>query len=310
MPALSYLHSFGLIYNDLKPENIMLSEDHVVLIDMGAVSGIGDCGYIYGTKGFQAPEIVRTGPTIATDIYTIGRTLANLTVDMPGDRYLETLPGREEEPLFERYESYHRLLLRATDPRPAQRFSSADEMATQCKGVLREILAEQTGEPRPAHRCFSARHARRSAPILRSSGRTYSSTAADTRLTRARAVSAERCRSRCQPTIRKAIGGTTGTTASSCSRPANSEAALACFERVVSALPGEPGPKLASAATAELPRPSGRSGCRRLRRSAERYYRTIWRTDRSMVSARSVWPAYSSPVATGPARSRFSTRFR
>ena len=91
MPALSYLHSFGLIYNDLKPENIMLSEDHVVLIDMGAVSGIGDCGYIYGTKGFQAPEIVRTGPTIATDIYTIGRTLANLTVDMPGDRYARDL---------------------------------------------------------------------------------------------------------------------------------------------------------------------------------------------------------------------------
>ena len=83
MPALSYLHSLGLVYNDLKPENIMLTEDNVELIDMGAVSGIGDFGYIYGTKGFQAPEIVRTGPTIATDIYTVGRTLAKLTVDMP-----------------------------------------------------------------------------------------------------------------------------------------------------------------------------------------------------------------------------------
>ena len=283
MPALSYLHSFGLIYNDLKPENIMLSEDHVVLIDMGAVSGIGDCGYIYGTKGFQAPEIVRTGPTIATDIYTIGRTLANLTVDMPGDRYLETLPTREEEPLFERYESYHRLLLRATDPRPAQRFSSADEMATQCKGVLREILAEQTGEPRPAHRCFSARHARRSAPILRSSGRTYSSTAADTRLTRARAVSAERCRSRCQPTIRKAIGGRLGRRRRAArgrrSRPRSH------VSSGLSALPGEPGPKLASAATAELAGLPAAADAEGLRRSAERYYRTIWRTDRSMVSA-------------------------
>ena len=149
MPAMCYLHSLGLVYNDLKPDNIMLTEDNVELIDMGAVSGIGDFGYIYGTKGFQAPEIVRTGPTIATDIYTLGRTLAKLTVDMPNDRYAETLPDPADVPLFQRYESFYRLLVRATNSRPAQRFSSADEMATQCKGVLREILAEQTGVPHP-----------------------------------------------------------------------------------------------------------------------------------------------------------------
>src|SRR6476620_3933977 len=149
MPALSYLHSLGLVYNDLKPENIMLTEDNVELIDMGAVSGIGDFGYIYGTRGFQAPEIVRTGPTVATDIYTVGRTLAKLTVDMPDDHYSETLPEADDVPLFQRHESFYRLLARATNTRPAQRFSSADELATQCKGVLREILAEQTGVPRP-----------------------------------------------------------------------------------------------------------------------------------------------------------------
>ena len=81
LPALSYLHSIGLCYNDLKPENIMLTEEQLKLIDLGAVSRINSFGYLYGTPGFQAPEIVRTGPTVATDMYTVGRTLAALTLE-------------------------------------------------------------------------------------------------------------------------------------------------------------------------------------------------------------------------------------
>ncbi len=52
LPALSYLHSIGLVYNDLKPENIMLTEEQLKLIDLGAVSRINSFGYLYGTPGF------------------------------------------------------------------------------------------------------------------------------------------------------------------------------------------------------------------------------------------------------------------
>ena len=38
LPALGYLHSIGLAYNDLKPENIMVTEEQLKLIDLGAVS--------------------------------------------------------------------------------------------------------------------------------------------------------------------------------------------------------------------------------------------------------------------------------
>jgi serine/threonine-protein kinase PknG len=149
LPALSYLHSIGLVYNDLKPENIMLTEEQLKLIDLGAVSRINSFGYLYGTPGFQAPEIVRTGPTVATDIYTVGRTLAALTLNLRtrNGRYVDGLP--DDDPVLKRYDSFGRLLRRATDPDPRRRFSTADEMSAQLMGVLREVVAQDTGVPRP-----------------------------------------------------------------------------------------------------------------------------------------------------------------
>ncbi len=52
--------------------------------------------------------------------------------------------------MFRRYESLYRLLVRATDPDPARRFASAQEMAEQLTGVLREVVSLQTGQARPA----------------------------------------------------------------------------------------------------------------------------------------------------------------
>ena len=149
LPALSYLHSIGLVYNDLKPENIMLTEEQLKLIDLGAVSRINSFGYLYGTPGFQAPEIVRTGPTIATDIYTVGRTLAALTLNLRtrNGRYVDGLPG--DDPVLTRYDSFGRLLRRAIDPDPRRRFSTADEMSGQLMGVLREVVAQDSGKPVP-----------------------------------------------------------------------------------------------------------------------------------------------------------------
>ncbi|MGW0007263.1 tetratricopeptide repeat protein [Nocardia grenadensis] len=151
LPALDYLHATGLTYNDLKPDNIMVTEDQVKLLDLGAVAPIEAYGNLYGTRGFQAPEIARTGPTVASDIYTVGRTLAVLTLNMPTEHgaYRDGLPAPEDEPILARYESFHRLLLCATDTDPDRRFPSAGAMADQLSGVLREILASDTGVERP-----------------------------------------------------------------------------------------------------------------------------------------------------------------
>src|SRR5699024_6421391 len=158
LPALDYLHSRGVVYNDLKPDNIIVTEDQVKLIDLGAVSGIGAYGYIYGTKGFQAPEVPTEGPSVASDIYTIGRTLAALTLKLPHEDgvFLPGIPNPTEQPRLRRHVSFYRLLERATNPDPKKRFKDIGELRTQLYGVLREIIAIRDGIQHPAqHSLFS-----------------------------------------------------------------------------------------------------------------------------------------------------------
>ncbi|MFE3445419.1 tetratricopeptide repeat protein [Nocardia sp. NPDC059180] len=152
LPALDYLHSIGLAYNDLKPDNIMVGDDEVKLIDLGAVAAMESYGSIYGTPGYQAPEILQTGPTVESDIYAVGRTLAALLFDLPTDsegHYLPGAPSAAQQPMLRRYPFLHRLLLRATDPDPLRRFPSAYSMYCQLAGVLRMVLAADTGLEHP-----------------------------------------------------------------------------------------------------------------------------------------------------------------
>ncbi|MGW2488769.1 tetratricopeptide repeat protein [Streptomyces sp. NPDC001606] len=153
LEALGHLHSRNLLYCDFKVDNAIQTEDQLKLIDMGAVRRVDDDeSAIYGTVGYQAPEVAETGPSVASDLYTVGRTLAVLSFDFQGytNVYADSLPDPDTIEVFRRYESFYRLLVRATDPDPGRRFGSAQEMAEQLTGVLREVVAVQTGQPRPA----------------------------------------------------------------------------------------------------------------------------------------------------------------
>src|SRR3954471_9878286 len=149
LPAFSYLHDMGLLYCDFKPDNIIQVGDAVKLIDLGGVRRIDDLDSpIYGTVGYQAPEVPQVGPSVASDIYTLGRTLAGLLMGLPGyqSTYVDSLPPVAEVALFQRYDSFYRLLVKACAPAPADRFQTADELRVQLLGVLREIVAARTSD--------------------------------------------------------------------------------------------------------------------------------------------------------------------
>ena len=150
--ALDYLHSQGLAYCDFKPDNVIQADEQLKLIDLGAVIAMDDEeSSIFGTVGYQAPEIAHTGPTVASDVYTVGRTLAVLVMDFPQEHghFVEQLPGPEAVPVLAKHESLYRAILRATDLDPGRRFFSMAEMADQLTGVMHEIAAAERDTEQP-----------------------------------------------------------------------------------------------------------------------------------------------------------------
>ena len=148
LPAFQYLHDLNLVFCDFKPDNLIQVGDAVKLIDLGGVRRLDDLdSAIYGTTGYQAPEVPHVGPSVASDVYTIGRTLTVLAMEFRGyqSTYVSSLPPVDETPLFQKHDSLYRLLFKACAPDPADRFVAADELRVQLLGVLREVVALERG---------------------------------------------------------------------------------------------------------------------------------------------------------------------
>lgn len=59
--ALQYLHSMGLIYHDMKPENILLTASgNIKLTDFGLSTEIGKESTLSGTLEYAAPELIQS----------------------------------------------------------------------------------------------------------------------------------------------------------------------------------------------------------------------------------------------------------
>ncbi|XP_035291843.1 cGMP-dependent protein kinase 2 isoform X1 [Anguilla anguilla] len=86
--AFDYLHRNGVLYRDLKPENLMLdAEGYIKLVDFGFAKKIG-CGQktwtFCGTPEYVAPEIIlNKGHDISVDFWSLGILVFELLTGNP-----------------------------------------------------------------------------------------------------------------------------------------------------------------------------------------------------------------------------------
>jgi len=155
--ALGIAHRAGLVHRDVKPENILISDDgDVKVVDFGlvraiAAAGITTTNVILGTAAYLSPEQVRDGNAgPASDVYGVGVLAYELlTGQTPfsGDSALTVAYQRldHDVPLPSSVidgvpGEFDNLVARATAREPEDRFADGLEMA-HAVDVITERLA-------------------------------------------------------------------------------------------------------------------------------------------------------------------------
>jgi dienelactone hydrolase len=91
--ALVHAHAQGVVHRDIKPDNVLLSENHAIVVDFGIAKAVGYArdttltseGTSLGTPAYMAPEqAAGDGDTDhRADIYAIGALLFEMLVGAP-----------------------------------------------------------------------------------------------------------------------------------------------------------------------------------------------------------------------------------
>jgi serine/threonine-protein kinase PknG len=155
VPAIAALHARGLLHADLNPSNLLTGPDGITVLDLGSVRRVEDRhSDVWTTTGFVAPEIHPggPGPSVASEVFALGRTLAVLLADFDHQRrHAFRLPDPATVPVLRDDPDLVAFLTRATHPDPARRHRTVEAFAAEGRRVRARYGADSvTGAvPRP-----------------------------------------------------------------------------------------------------------------------------------------------------------------
>jgi len=147
--ALAYAHAHKVVHRDIKPDNVMLSGRHALVMDFGVAKAVSEAtgrhqvttaGVALGTPTYMAPEQAAADPNVdhRADIYALGVLGYELLAGRPpfmGNTPQQILSAQvtaTPDPL-ETYRStvpqaLSEMVMRCLEKKPADRWQTAEEM--------------------------------------------------------------------------------------------------------------------------------------------------------------------------------------
>ena len=160
--ALDYAHEQGVVHRDIKPDNILLQGDQVMVADFGVARAVSEMhekltatGMVVGTPVYMSPEQAAGEKEIdgRSDQYALASVLYEMIAGEPpfrGATPTATLmrrfggPPQQLRPIFDIPEAVERAIFRALDKDPAARYATVSGFLDALEG---KDVAPAAGAP-------------------------------------------------------------------------------------------------------------------------------------------------------------------
>ncbi|MFL5494926.1 MAG: protein kinase domain-containing protein [Gemmatimonadales bacterium] len=168
--ALAFAHSQGVVHRDIKPDNVLLSGRHALVMDFGVAKAVSEAtgrqtlttaGVAIGTPAYMAPEQATADPNIdhRVDIYAVGvmayelltgRTpFAGLTPQQMLAAHVTEQPAPMSRYRPSLAPALSAVVMRCLAKHPADRWQTAQELLTQLEPLVTPSGGMTPTETRP-----------------------------------------------------------------------------------------------------------------------------------------------------------------